>query len=164
MWPIHPGVPRLDRILAVQNPLSPSYCHLRPAPSDPAALIHPKLLAALESDSETLRAEARTSHALVQLTSLEMAAVRDLEGARIDQLSDHYGFTERRTKQLVSDGRRRWMGIGAWPWTYLRCLRDRPGGPDTGWLTDGYVVDAFHYWEADGRLQERVAVSLAPTT
>lgn len=161
VWPISPGVPRLDRVLAIQSrEWKPSYCLVSPAPSDPAAVIAPEALAALESDSKTLRDRANEKpHAAAQLRSLEMAAVRDLLNESYEELAEAVGYKDATSaRRAVHQGRHRWMRLGAWPWTYFR---DK-GRPHDDWQSDGYLADALEAWETNQPITGRIALSLRP--
>lgn len=138
--------PRLERIAAVTPDGEPVWCGVRRS-----QVLRYRLALALDTQHELAYNELR-DHDLAEWKRLWAAALRDLLGLDHERIADECGYSsddERTARRAVSEGRRLWAQLAAWPW-YFWCNDD--GRPPRAWRSVGggpRLDAAFETWRTD---------------
>ncbi len=150
------AVPRLDFAAAwVPWPAEPRWTMVRPDLDDPAGLLRPEVLVALEhgfSPSTTAwgpgavavwAAVDASKHARTQLDRLCAAAWVDLGHCRTTDVAEAFSIQQSKASTRLTEGRRLLAQLGAWPWFYFGL---KGGRLPQDWHSDELIQASFHAW------------------
>jgi hypothetical protein len=141
-----------------------------PVESPLAVLPHSLVLALETQDPIAFQQLGKNNYDLGRY--LYAAALRDILGLTEEEIAEPLGFggedsLERSARRVVSQGRKLWFRVGAWPWWYFEPAGSRPAGrPPDRWLADGggpHVDAAFATW-ATGRIHSPAHFGRAPSS